>query len=131
MKGTVRSVGALTAVLVAVSLSACAADDGATGSQAAACAYEVTYQGRTYGGVGDVGAGDVPVGAELGRATLPPCNDHSGSDETATTERAYAVEGVAPKVAIAVGATPDEVTLVAVRAGGELPQEVRRLIDDK
>ncbi|MFD8937166.1 DUF6281 family protein [Streptomyces sp. NPDC059578] len=131
MKGTVRSVGALTAVFVAVSLSACAVDDDATGNQAAACAYEVTYQDRTYGGVGDIGAGDVPVGAELGRATSPPCNDHSGADERATTERAYAVEGVSPKVAIAVGATPDEVTLVAVHSGTELPPEVRRLIDGK
>jgi hypothetical protein len=42
---------------------------------------------------------------------------------------AYAVEGLDPSIAIAVGETSNDVRLVALGSGQELPPEVKRLID--
>ncbi|MFG2962851.1 DUF6281 family protein [Streptomyces sp. NPDC048288] len=48
--------------------------------------------------------------------------------EAGSTETAYAVTGVSPEVAIAVGDTPDDTTFVAVYSGNELPPEVKKLV---
>ncbi|MPY46279.1 hypothetical protein FNH04_42160 [Streptomyces phyllanthi] len=96
----------------------------------ASCAIVVTYEGRTYQ---DIGAVDVPVETtgELGRATHPPCNDTGGEedDEESWESPAYAVKGVDPTVAIAVGGSPEDATLVAVDEVEDLPAEVRELLD--
>ncbi|MFJ3796300.1 DUF6281 family protein [Streptomyces sp. NPDC090088] len=45
-----------------------------------------------------------------------------------SAETAYAVTGVSPEVAIAVGDTPGDTTFVAVCSGNELPPEVKKSV---
>ncbi|MET9973040.1 DUF6281 family protein [Streptomyces sp. NPDC006356] len=71
------------------------------------------------------------VGAKLGDATQPPCDNTGGQDEaeeSRTTETAYEVDGISPKVAIAVGDTAGDAKFVAVYSGTEPPPEVKKLI---
>ncbi|KOX02346.1 hypothetical protein ADK65_08640 [Streptomyces sp. NRRL B-1140] len=110
-------------------MSACDPEED-SGEAAPSCVYVVTYEGRTYRDVANV---EFTVGNELGTATQPPCDDTGGQnrgEEPSTTENAYAVDGVSPTVAIAVGDAPDDVRFVAVHSGGELPPEVEKLIAD-
>jgi hypothetical protein len=114
----------LTAVLAA-SVAACTSEVNSA-ENAASCVYQVTYHGRTYQDVANV---EFTVGSKLGAATQPPCDDTGGQDEEpSTTESAYAVDGISPKVAIAVGDSPDDVQFVAVYSGNGLPPEVKKLI---
>lgn len=123
-----RCVGGLMAIVV-LSLGACTAEGG-SGDRAAACVNRFTYEGRTYRDVGQV---RFTAGEKLGSATRPPCNDTGGqeADEIAgETGTAYAVDGISPEVAIAVGDTADDATFfVSSSFGTELPQEVRELVD--
>ncbi|GGT84281.1 DUF6281 family protein [Streptomyces coeruleorubidus] len=120
-----RSVTAVLTAAVAASVAACTSE-GSSAEDAASCVYQVTYDGRTYR---DVANAEFTVGSKLGAATKPPCDDTGGQDEEpATTEIAYAVDGISPKVAIAVGDSPDDVQFVAVYSGNELPPEVEKLI---
>ncbi|MER5833424.1 DUF6281 family protein [Streptomyces sp. NPDC002130] len=124
-----RSVLALLTAAVAASISACEPEED-TGEAAASCVYAVTYEGRTYRDVANV---EFTVGTQLGTATQPPCDDRGGQnkgEEPSTTETAYAVDGISPTVAIAVGDAPDDVKFVAVHSGNELPAEVQKLIAD-
>jgi hypothetical protein len=112
-----------------VSAAACTAGSSSSDEGAASCVYQVEYQGRTYQDVANV---EFTVGAKLGDATQPPCIDTGGQDEAeepGTTETAYEVDGISPKVAIAVGDTPDDAKFVAAYSGTELPPEVKKLID--
>ncbi|MFD4259248.1 DUF6281 family protein [Streptomyces sp. NPDC058534] len=121
-----RSASALLMAVVAAPAAACTSEDNSA-DDTASCVYQVTYDGRTYRDVANV---EFTVGAKLGAATKPPCDD-TGQDEgeePATTETAYAVDGISPKAAIAVGDTPDNVHFVAVYSGNELPSEVKKLI---
>lgn len=121
-----RSASVLLTAVVTASAAACTPEDGSTDGTAS-CVYEVTYDGRTYRDVANV---EFTVGARLGAAAKPPCDD-TGQDEggeSATTETAYAVDGVSPTAAIAVGDTPDDVQIVAAYSGNELPAEVKKLI---
>jgi hypothetical protein len=122
-----RTVSALLTAGVVASAAACTSGSNSADG-AASCAYHVTYEGRTYQDVANV---RFTVGGKLGAATKPPCDDtgQDEGDEPATTETAYEVDGVSPKVAIAVGDTPDDVTFVAVYSGNELPPEVKKLIN--
>ncbi|GGX88794.1 hypothetical protein GCM10010358_48460 [Streptomyces minutiscleroticus] len=112
--------------LVPVACTTTASDGGVP---AASCAYMVEFDGRRYMDVADDG---FTVADRIGTAVLPPCddtpNDDDGTDTVATSAAAYAVEGMDPGVAIAVGDAPDDVRLVAVHRDGGLPTEVRRLI---
>ncbi|MFF6787299.1 DUF6281 family protein [Streptomyces sp. NPDC012510] len=120
-----RSVTAVQTAAVAASVAACTSE-GNSAEDAASCVYQVTYDGRTYR---DVANAEFTVGIKLGAATKPPCDDTGGQDEEpSTTETAYAVDGISPKVAIAVGDSPDDVQFVAVYSGNELPPEVKNLI---
>ncbi|MER7482504.1 DUF6281 family protein [Streptomyces sp. NPDC126510] len=122
-----RAVLALLTAAAAASVSACEPEED-SGEAAPSCVYVVTYEGRTYQDVANV---EFTVGHELGTATQPPCDDTGGrnrSEEPSTTETAYAVDGISPTVAIAVGDAPDDVVFVAVRSGNELPAEVEKLI---
>ncbi|MGI5423654.1 DUF6281 family protein [Streptomyces sp. CA-179760] len=122
-----RSASVLLAAAVAASVAACTSeDDSAEG--AASCVYQVTYEGRTYRDVADV---QFTVGSELGTATQPPCDDtgaQNNGEMPSTTETAYSVDGISPKIAIAVGDAPEDVRFVAVHSGDELPPEVKKLI---
>lgn len=121
-----RCSGVLLAAAVMMSAVACTDSSSAEGE--GSCAIRFTYQGRTYKDVANV---DFTVGQEVGTATQPPCDDTGGQDEgeeSPIKEIAYSVEGVSPKVAIAVGATPEEAKFVASYSGNELPPEVQKLI---
>ncbi|MFD9093386.1 DUF6281 family protein [Streptomyces collinus] len=116
--------------MAAVVASAAGCTSGSsTSDETASCAYQVTYKGRTYRDVANV---EFAVGGRLGTATNPPCDDTGGQDEDqepAMTKTAYAVNGISPEVAIAVGNTPDDATFVAVYSGNKLPPEVKSLIN--
>jgi hypothetical protein len=75
------------------------------------CEHRVTYDGRTYAGVSGV---DFTAGEKLGSAVVPPCDDTPGDGETdpAETTTAYTVEGKDPAHTIAVGDSPDDLTLM-------------------
>ncbi|MFB6552602.1 DUF6281 family protein [Streptomyces sp. NPDC056405] len=124
-----RSACAVLTAVLAASTAACTSEgEGAEGPDgAASCAYRVTYGGRTYQDVADV---EFAVGGELGTATEPPCDDtgQDADEDTATTETAFAVDGISPEAAIAVGETPERARLVAAYTGNELPPEVEKLI---
>ncbi|MFJ4688713.1 DUF6281 family protein [Streptomyces sp. NPDC091377] len=118
-----------TVPLVALLVSTVACTAGGGGQGAASCAFTVRYQERTYLDVSDV---EFTVGERLGDATLPPCDDTGGSDvteETATTLSAYAVDGIPPEVALAVGDAPDDTRLVAVGSGRTLPPRIQDPLD--
>ncbi|MEW1721263.1 DUF6281 family protein [Streptomyces sp. NPDC093109] len=123
-----RSAGLLLAVTMLLSAAACTADSS-SGEGAESCALQFTYEGRTYRDVANV---NFTVTGRLGTATKPPCDDTGGEGETegvGTEETAYEVNGISPKVAIAVGGTPAEAVFVASYSGSKVPPEVQKLID--
>ncbi|MGX2997634.1 DUF6281 family protein [Streptomyces sp. JNUCC 64] len=140
MKRTARSGAALLVAGALLSLTACGdeVDDLAvtgTGEVAAACVFQAEYRGRTYqdAGLDDrTGKARPAIGRKLGDAVLPPCHD-TGRDngEEATVENAYAIEGVRPEDAIAVGTGPDDAVLVTTARNGGLPPALRKLLDGK
>ncbi|MER5972315.1 DUF6281 family protein [Streptomyces sp. NPDC002055] len=127
MTRAVRSAGMLLAATVMVSIAGCTAEDGSN-EGAGSCAAEFSYQGRMYRDVANV---DFTVADKLGTATDAPCGD-TGKDDaenSGSTETAYAVDGISPKVAIAVGDTPEDARLVVSYSGSDLPPEVKKLIN--
>ncbi|MFD5103623.1 DUF6281 family protein [Streptomyces albidochromogenes] len=127
-----RSGAAVWALLAATAVVTCAActTTGHDGESASSCAFVVEYENRTYSDVANV---DFTVGAEIGTAALPPCddtpNDNDDGRTTPASTTAYAVEGLDPSIAIAVDDAPSDVLLVSVDRGKELPPEVKKLID--
>ncbi|MFD4946199.1 DUF6281 family protein [Streptomyces sp. NPDC058239] len=129
MNWTGRFAGGLLAAAMALSAAACTADSSSGGEESASCVNLFTHEGRLYRDVANV---DFTVGKKLGVATKRPCEDTGGQDkdeEPATTGTAYEVDGISPKVAIAIGDTPEEATFFASYSGSELPPEVEELID--
>ncbi|MFE4383178.1 DUF6281 family protein [Streptomyces cyaneofuscatus] len=128
MNRAVRFAGVLLAASLMVPTAACAGDNSSD-EGAQSCAIEYAFEGRTYRDVANV---DFTVADKLGTATKPPCDDTGGqneADEAETLETAYAVNGISPKVAIAVGDTPEDAMFVVSYSGSELPPEVEKLID--
>ncbi|MFB8138928.1 MULTISPECIES: DUF6281 family protein [Streptomyces] len=128
MSWSERSAGALLAAAMVLTVTGCTADGSSEGE--ASCAFEVSYEGRTYKDVANV---DFTVTDKLGTATLPPCDDTGSQEETEgeeSKEPAYGVKGLSPETAIAVGNSPDEAVLVVSYNGTELPPEVQKLIDN-
>ncbi|MFF1918660.1 DUF6281 family protein [Streptomyces sp. NPDC058239] len=128
MSWTGRSTGLLVAAAMVMSVAACTAGGGGGGE--ASCANLYTYQDRSYLDV----APNVKftLGKKIGVATQTPCDDTGGQDESEEpvwTGTAYEVDGISPKVAIAIGDTPKTATFFAVRSGKEIPSEVQKLID--
>lgn len=84
------------------------------GEASASCAGLVTYENRDYLPTVDV---DFTAGERLGTATVPECDD-APNDPGVTipegTTTAYAVKGVDPAEAIAVGDTPAEARLMEI-----------------
>ncbi|MEW2167419.1 DUF6281 family protein [Streptomyces sp. NPDC007084] len=124
-------VGRSTALVAAVMVSAvaCTAGSSSDGEESGSCEYRILYQDRTYRDVANV---EFTVGEKLGKATKPPCDDTGGQDvseASGTTETVYEVDGISPKVAIAVGDTPGEAKFVAAYSGTKLPPEVKKLTD--
>jgi hypothetical protein len=114
-------------MVVAVLTAACSAQGGG-GEAGGSCAIAATYEGRTYTQVANV---DFTVGDALGTAEFPPCNDTPNDNhdtEGPEPATAYAVDGLDPRIAIAVRYAPeDQVMLLAVEAGGSLPPEIEDL----
>ncbi|MFF3355531.1 DUF6281 family protein [Streptomyces sp. NPDC002917] len=129
MSWTGRSAGVLLAAAMVMSVAACTADSGGGGEESASCVARYTYQDRSYRDVANV---NFTLGRKLGAATSPPCEDTGGrgkGEEPVTTETAYEVDGISPKVAIAIGDTPKTAMFFAAYSGSELPPEVQKLID--
>ncbi|MDG4859004.1 DUF6281 family protein [Streptomyces sp. T-3] len=105
--------------LVLMPVAACGSQGVEAGADSV-CVFAFTYEDRTYRDVANV---DLQVGAKLGTGTIPPCNDTGESDEPSPeVQNAYAVKGLSPKVAIAVGATPKDAMFAAVYSGKDLPR---------
>ncbi|MFJ5301507.1 DUF6281 family protein [Streptomyces sp. NPDC088350] len=99
-------------LIVTTALLAAAVGCSDEGPSAASCAYLVTYGDRSYLGAEDE---DFAVGERLGTATVPECDDTPDDAEVAVPQgkiTAYAVKGMDPDVAIAVGDAPAEATLM-------------------
>lgn len=124
----------VTGVLITSSACGTGDTDDATahssGRTAGACASQFEYQGRTYQDVANI---DFTATTDLGFATQAPCNDTGAANEagTSTKQPAYAVKGVSPEVAIAVGESPSSAALYAVYSGAEVPKEVQDLVRAK
>jgi hypothetical protein len=136
-----RRVRGSVAAVVGVLLAGCTVGggDGERGEGASSCAYIALYEGRRYFGHG---AADFETGEHLGTAVLPACDDTGGypDDDPGEPERrvpAYAIKGVDPAVAIAIGPEADGIGAdaddspegVAVVEGlKSLPPEVRAAV---
>lgn len=124
MSWTGRSAGLLVAAAMVMPVAACTADSGGGVGASASCVARYTYQDRSYRDVANV---EFTLGKKLGAATSPPCEDTGGrgkGEEPVTTETAYEVDGISPKLAIAIGDR-----FFAVYSGSKLPPEVQKLID--
>lgn len=121
------SVSMLLAAALMTSAAACT--DDSSSAESDSCVNRFIYQDRSYRDVVNL---EFTVGDKLGTATQPPCDDTGGQDEVVeseTSKTAYAVEGISPTVAIAVGDTPEEAEFFAAYSGSSLPPEVQELID--
>ncbi|MFJ6462015.1 DUF6281 family protein [Streptomyces sp. NPDC091387] len=128
MSRTGRSTGLLVAAAMVMSVAACTAGGGGGGD--ASCANLYTYQDRSYLDVSP-NVRFTP-GKKIGVATHTTCDDTGGQDESeesVSSENAYEVDGISPKVALAIGDTPETATFFAVNSGKEVPSEVQKLID--
>lgn len=128
---TTRLPLAAAMMVLAVACTSESSSDGGGGEQAASCVYSVRFQDRTYRDVANV---EFTLGEKLGSATIPPCEDTGGQDrdkdeEPGEATTAYAVDGISPHAAVAVGDSPDDTTFMAAYSGSELPPEIRKLID--
>ncbi|MGW6480491.1 DUF6281 family protein [Streptomyces sp. NPDC055059] len=113
--------------MVVVALTTACSAQGGGGEAEGSCAIAALYGGRTYTQVANV---DFTVGKALGPAEFPPCNDTPGNNDDAAglePTTADAVDGLNPRIAIAMRYTSDEVMLFAVQPGGSLPPEVKAL----
>ncbi|MFB9388266.1 DUF6281 family protein [Streptomyces coeruleoprunus] len=118
-----------------VTSSACGSGDtdvatsNSSGRTAGACVSQFEYQGRTYRDVANI---DFTVTTALGFATQASCHD-TGTEtaETSIKRPAYAVKGISPEVAIAVGDSPSSAALHAVYSGPEVPKELQDLVRSK
>ncbi|MFE5398948.1 DUF6281 family protein [Streptomyces sp. NPDC056568] len=112
-------------VIVAALMTGCTAQGGG-GEAEGACAIAALYEGRTYTQVANI---DFTVGRTLGPAEFPPCDDTPADGDAAGSEptTAHAVDGLNPRVAIAIRYTSGEDMLLAVQPGGNLPREVEAL----
>ncbi|MET7519986.1 DUF6281 family protein [Streptomyces sp. NPDC005480] len=88
-------------MVVAALTTACTAQGGG-GEAEGSCAIAALYGGRTYTQVANV---DFTVGKALGPAEFPPCDDTPGNNDDAAEPEpttAYAVDGLNPRIAIAM-----------------------------
>lgn len=105
------------ALLVTVAILAAAGCTGANGgvSGSASCSGLVIFDGRDYL---PTEKSDFTVGERLGTATVAECDDTPNEPEVAIPESrtgAYAIEGVDPTEAVAVGDSPAEAAPMAAR----------------
>ncbi|GLF95168.1 DUF6281 family protein [Streptomyces yaizuensis] len=121
-----RSAHTLLAVVAAVSAAGCTAGGSSSDAGEESCVYLFTYEGREYRDIANV---NFVVADKLGTAVNTPCDDQGGEGDTkepGTSKPAYAVNGISPKIAIAVGDTPAEAKLLVSYSGSELPPEIQK-----
>jgi hypothetical protein len=123
----------MTVGLAAVAFTAvgCGLDgsEGADANSESVCASDVFYEGRTYIMLSNV---EFEVGQKLGTATSPPCRDTNdqAAEVLETSENAYAVSGISPDLAIAIGPSPEQAEAFRIlRSDKKIPPEVQELID--
>ncbi|MEU1089526.1 DUF6281 family protein [Streptomyces sp. NPDC005892] len=121
-----RSAGGLVVAVMAMGVAGCTSESTNRSIDCAAPVF--TYQSTSYRMVPDA---NFTPGKKLGVATAPACDDTEGKSEDAVMkEAAYEVDGVSPKVAIALyGDTAKTAALFVVDSGSGLPPEVQKLID--
>ncbi|MFD5862929.1 DUF6281 family protein [Streptomyces chartreusis] len=119
---------AVALTVVAFTAVGCASEgDGANGESL--CASDFVYEGRTYVELSNI---EFQVGQKLGTATSPSCQDTNdqAAEVPATRENAYAVSGISPDLAIAIGSSPEQaVAFRVLRSDKKIPPEVQELID--
>ncbi|MET8114922.1 DUF6281 family protein [Streptomyces prasinus] len=116
---------------VAVTAVGCGSkgSEGVDTNSESVCASDVIYEGRTYVKLSNV---EFKAGRKLGTATSPPCLDTNdqGAEVPETSENAYAVSGISPDLAIAIGSSPEQAEAFRVlRSDKKIPSEVQELID--
>lgn len=104
-------------------------NDPAIAGSGASCAYRVMYEGRMYKEATGKGA---EVAQKIGIAREVRCEETNATAgrRTAKTEGrvlAYAIDGIDPRWAVAVGESPRR-TLIVVRAGANLPNSVMKVL---
>jgi hypothetical protein len=109
-----------------------AVDDGAGGAAgggaAASCVAAISFQDRLYFGTQ---APDLAVGAEVGEAVTPPCNDTGGSDEQPSKPfTVLSIDGIEPSIAVATESESGGYW-VWFRPGtkGQVPSAVQELLE--
>ncbi|WP_406219411.1 DUF6281 family protein [Streptomyces canus] len=103
----------MTVAMLAVVVG-CSSGDPSGGGAAVSCAGVVTFENRDYLPTQKTG---FTVGQRLGTATIAECDDTPGAPGDTIAEGttgAYAIDGVDPAEAIAVGDSPGEATLMDI-----------------
>ena len=101
-------------VIVAMLMAAVGCASEPDYETAPSCAGVVTFEDRDYLPTGKAG---FTVGGRLGTATVAACDDTPGGREVTVpqdTTGAYAVAGVDPAEAVAVGDSPGEAVLMGI-----------------
>lgn len=121
----VRPRSLLIVLAASVALGACDPGSGVSGS--AACASSIEYAGQDYIGHSAV-VTPSDLGAELGKARIPACNDTGGSSERDEEVVAVEIKGVSPSVAVAVTYDDSVIFTRKDQSLGSLPETVKRLL---
>ncbi|MDX3309217.1 DUF6281 family protein [Streptomyces sp. NPDC054884] len=107
-----------------------AATKSETPQVAGACAVQVEFAGRVYTGI--TVDRDVKAGHRVGKAVHVACADTPGDDNDGLVpqpeSRAYAIPGVDPGTAVAVGDSADTMQIYVAEPGKPLPAEIQKLI---
>ena len=116
----------LVIILVAsAALGAC--DSGSGVSASASCASAIRYDGQDYSGhAAKVTPSD--LGAELGKARIPACNDTGEFSDRQEEVMAVEIKGVSPSVAVAVSYSDRVIFMRKDQPFASAPQEVLRLL---
>lgn len=121
---TVRPRSLLIVLAATVALGGC--DSGSGGAASAACASSIKYGGQDYfGHAAKFTPSD--LGAELGEARIPACNDTGGSSARDEEVVAVDIKGVSPSVAVA-SYSDSLIFMRKDQSFGAAPQEVLRLL---
>ena len=120
-----RCRGLVLVLAACVTLGAC--DSGSGVSALASCASAITYEGQDYfGHSARVTPSD--LGAELGTARIPACNDTGGSSDREEEVVAVEIKGVSPSVAVAVTYSKNVIFTRKDQRFESLPETVLRLL---
>ena len=113
-------------VIVLVASAALGACDSGSGVSAS-CASAIRYDGQDYSGhAAKVTPSD--LGAELGKARIPACNDTGEFSDREEEVMAVEIKGVSPSVAVAVSYSDRVIFMRKDQPFASAPQEVLRLL---